>query len=190
VNGRTAVHPTRLIVLGAVVLASSCLVGCSSDRDGAGRLTDDTRDPGYSATDAEIIQTGADGEPRYRLRAGRIEQNPLSLETRIENLDLETRTGETTTWRVVAPRGTLSRDSRRIDLEGGVALEGGTAGAAEPLRLDAKTLQYDLDTARIRTNGEVRLTMQGHALSATGLDANLRTRQVQLRTDVQGRFSR
>jgi lipopolysaccharide export system protein LptC len=32
--------------------------------------------------------------------------------------------------------------------------------------------------------------MQGHALSATGLDANLRTRQVQLRTDVQGRFSR
>ena len=182
-NGRTDVRIQASLAL-------LLLAGCGANENGVNRLSAEERDPGYSATDAEIIQTGADGEPQYRLQAASIEQNPLSLETRIEDLRLETRGMEGTTWRVTAPLGTLSRDSRRIDLEGGVALEGGASDALTPLRLDANTLQYDLDAARVRTNDEVRLTMQGQELSAKGLDANLRTRQVQLRTDVQGRFSR
>lgn len=171
-------------------ISLACLSGCGINDNGMNRLSADVRDPGYSATNAEIIQTGADGAPRYRLQAARIEQNPVSLEIRIEDLRIETRGTESTIWHVAAPRGVLSRDSRRIDLAGGVGLEGGAAETLEPLRLRTDTLQYDLDAARVRTNGEVRLTMQGHELAAKGLDANLRTRQVQLRIDVQGRFSR
>lgn len=166
------------------------LVGCSATNDESTRLPDGASDPGYSATGAEIIQTGIDGEPRYRLQAARIEQDPRSLETRLQDLRLETRVrGGSSIWNVSAPRGVLSRDARRIDLAGGVLLAGGASDAADALRLDTESLQYDLETARVRTNGEVRLTLQGHALSATGLDANLRTRQVQLRADVRGRFT-
>lgn len=180
----------KVFALGGLALALLPLAGCGPDARDATRSAENMRDPGYSATDTEIIQTDADGQPRYRLHAARIEQNPVSLETRIEDLRLETRAGESNSWRVVSPRGTLSRDSRRIDLEGGVALEGGASDALAPLRLQTTTLQYDLDTARVRTRGEVRLTMEGHELSAIGLDANLRTRQVQLKSDVQGRFAR
>lgn len=189
-NGRLVLHAPALKDFVTLAVVASTLVGCSSGTDGTTVLAEDARDPGYSATDAEIIQTGADGQTRYRLQAARIEQNPVSLETRIEDLRIETRTGNANVWRVSAPRGVLSRDSRQIKLEGGVALAGSTADAAGPLQMRTETLQYDLESARVRTNGEVRLTMQGQELSATGLDANLRTRQVQLRSDVQGRFSR
>jgi len=192
VNGRSGVHRAspNVFALGSCALALMSLSGCGPDTRDANRSADNLRDPGYSATDTEIIQTDLDGQPRYRLHAARIEQNPVSLETRIEDLRLETRTGEANSWRVVSSRGTLSRDSRRIDLEGGVALEGGASEALAPLRLQTNALQYDLDAARVRTSGEVRLTMEGHELYATGLDANLRTRQVQLKSDVQGRFAR
>ncbi len=180
----------NVFALGSCALALMSLSGCGPDTRDTNRSADNLRDPGYSATDTEIIQTDLDGQPRYRLHAARIEQNPVSLETRIEDLRLETRTGEAISWRVVSSRGTLSRDSRRIDLEGGVALEGGASETLAPLRLQTNALQYDLDAARVRTSGEVRLTMEGHELSATGLDANLRTRQVQLKSDVQGRFAR
>lgn len=191
-NGRSGVHRAspNVFALGSCALALMSLSGCGPDTRDANRSADNLRDPGYSATDTEIIQTDLDGQPRYRLHAARIEQNPVSLETRIEDLRLETRTGEANSWRVVSSRGTLSRDSRRIDLEGGVALEGGASETLAPLRLQTNALQYDLDAARVRTSGEVRLTMEGHELSATGLDANLRTRQVQLKSDVQGRFAR
>jgi len=190
VNGRFGLRASALKNFVALAIVAATLVGCSSETDGTTVSADDARDPGYSATDAEIIQTDADGQPRYRLQAARIEQNPVSLETRIEELRIETRTGDANVWRVSAPRGVLSRDSRLIDLEGGVALEGGAPGAAEPLRMHTSALQYDLGSLLVRTNGEVRLTIQGYELSATGLDTNLRTRQVQLRSNVQGRFSR
>lgn len=172
------------------LIALIFLTACGANENDVNRLAAEARDPGYSATDTEIIQTDVDGRPQYRLRAARIEQDSESLETRIEELRLETQGLEGTTWRIEAPQGVLSRDARRIDLRGGVAVEGGASEALEPLRLETSTLQYDLDAARVRTRDDVRLTMQGHTLSATGLDANLRTRQVQLRTEVQGRFTR
>jgi lipopolysaccharide export system protein LptC len=144
------------------LIALIFLTACGANENDLNRLAADSRDPGYSE----------------------------SLETRIEDIQLETRAMEGTTWRIEAPQGVLSRDARRIDLQGGVAVEGGASAALEPLRLETKTLQYDLDTERVRTRDDVRLTMQGYTLSATGLDANLRTRQVQLRTEVQGRFAR
>lgn len=171
------------------LLLLALLGGCDIAEDSSNRLPEGARDPGYSATDTEIVQTGSDGEPRYRLQAARIEQDPVSLETRLEDLRLETRGRESTRFIVAAPRGVLSRDARRIDLAGGVALTSESSEAGEALQLTTDSLQYDLEAARVRTRESVRLTLQGNELTANGLDANLRTRQVQLRADVRGRFS-
>ena len=69
-------------------------------------------------------------------------------------------------------------------------LEGGAVRDVDRLRLRTATLQYDLASARIRTVGKVEVSLQGHVLAGTGLDADLRTRQVRLQTEVHGRFTR
>lgn len=181
---RTISRHTRYAALLATLVA-----GCSvSDRETSDRLTAAESDLGYSATDAEISQMGADGSLRYRLQAKHIEQDPNTLEVALEDIALETREREATRWSVAAPQGRLSSDSRRIELTGGVRLEGGSNRDSDRLRLGTPTLQYDLETARIRAAGDVNITLQGHVLAGTGLDANLRTRQVRLNANVRGRF--
>jgi LPS export ABC transporter protein LptC len=175
----------------AFVLANLALLGACSGvgRDESATNEAAMRDPGYSATDAQILQTGPDGQPRYRLQAARIAQDPRTLEVELTRLRLDTRAADRASWTVSAPRGRLSADSRRLDLDGGVELQGSDASGADPLRLETADLQYDLQTARARARGEVRLTLQGHALEAKGLEANLRTRQVRLAADVHGHFA-
>ncbi|MBU6378942.1 MAG: LPS export ABC transporter periplasmic protein LptC [Gammaproteobacteria bacterium] len=173
-----------------VMLAVSSLAGCGDTRQGSAPAAETAQDPGYSASEAEIVQTGADGLPKYRLQARHIEQDPRSLEVALEEIRLETREGSAGSWQVSAPRGRLSKDAERLQLDGGVLLQGGQRPGAEPLRLRTASLAYDLNTSRVRAPGEVELALQGHVLAGTGLDANLRTRQVRLQADVHGRFTR
>jgi len=172
------------------MLAVASLAGCSGNRQGSVPAAETAQDPGYSASEAEIVQTGADGLPKYRLQARHIEQDPRSLEVALEEIRLETRERSAGSWQVSAPRGQLSKDAERLQLDGGVLLQGGQRPGAEPLRLRTASLAYDLGTSRVRAPGEVELALQGHVLAGTGLDANLRTRQVRLQADVHGRFTR
>lgn len=172
------------------LLAVAALAGCTRGSDSTARPDETARDPGYSASDAEILQMDADGLPRYRLQARHIEQDPRSLEVALDDIRLETRERATASWQVTAPQGRLSSDSQRLQLAGGVVLEGGAVRDVDRLRLRTATLQYDLASARIRTVDKVEVSLQGHVLAGTGLDADLRTRQVRLQTEVHGRFTR
>lgn len=176
----------RSLTLLTAVLAAACGNGPTGV---SGAATDAARDPGYAATDTEIIETDATGEPRYRLRAARIEQDPATLEVRLQDIRFETREVDASRWQAAAPRGTLSSDATRLRLEGGVRLEGGAVRDADRLRVATATLDYDLRGERAQAAGEVRITLQGHVLEGTGLDANLRTRQVRLNSAVRGRFA-
>lgn len=183
---RTALSMISLVI-GAT---AACLTGCTGGQPGTqGATTLAARDPGYSATDAQIIQTGADGEPRYRLQAARIEQNPRTLEVALQDIRLETRAAEAARWQVTAASGTLSRNAQRLRLAGGVQLEGGDARDADRLRIATQALDYDLQDEKARAAGDVRITLHGHVLEGTGLEANLRARQVRLNSDVHGRFT-
>lgn len=180
--------PSRLSL--ATLMLCALTAGCGDvGRDETAASTDDDRERGYSATGTELVQTGADGLPRYRLRAGEIEQDPRSLEVTLQDIQLETRERDGGPWQVNAPLGRLSGDARRLDLAGGVNVIGDADGATGRLQLLTSRLQYDLATARMRAPGEVKVTMQGHELVGTGLDANLRTGQVRLKADIRGRFA-
>jgi len=187
---RTASRISLSLGLTVNAVCTLLLAGCfGGSPDARSAATETARDPGYSATDAEIIQTGADGAPRYRLRAARIEQDPRTLEVELQEIRLETRDIDAARWQVDAPSGTLSSNAERLRLEGGVRLEGGDERDADRVRLATAALDYDLQGARVRAAGAVRITLYGHVLEGTGLEANLRTRQVRLNADVHGRFA-
>jgi LPS export ABC transporter protein LptC len=159
--------------------------------DSTTRLPAGERDPGYSATDTVIVQMGDDGLPRYRLEADRVEQDAHSLEVSLHALRFETRAGDGEPWQVRAPDGLLSADAQRLDLSGGVTVstEGAAARSGGSLQLVTPRLQYDLESSRMRAPGAVKVSLQGHELAANGLEANLRTGQVRLQSDIRGRFA-
>ncbi|MBM4234258.1 MAG: LPS export ABC transporter periplasmic protein LptC [Gammaproteobacteria bacterium] len=180
--------PSSNILLGLMLVTP--LAACSPATPNATtRVPAAERDPGYSATDAVIAQMGADGLPRYRLEADRIEQDPQSLKVSLQALRFETCARDGAPWQVRAPDGLLSADARRLDLSGGVTVstESKALGNGR-LQLVTDRLQYDLESSRMRAPGAVKVSLQGHELAATGLDANLRTRQLRLQSAIRGRF--
>ncbi len=178
------------ILLGVTLAALLAACGRSTP-DLTTRLPEGEQDPGYSMTDAVIVQMGADGLPRYRLEAGRAEQDPRSLQVTLQALRFETHARDGKPWQVRAPQGLLSADAQRLDLSGGVTVstEGAAARSSGSLQLVTTRLQYDLGSSRMRAPGTVKVSLQGHELAANGLEANLRTGQVSLQSDIRGRFA-
>lgn len=170
---RTLALPSVALLLGA----------CAAQDDGGpGRLASND-DPGYSASDAEVIETGADGLPRYRLRADTVRQDPATGSVALEGVDMTVSRPGADRWRVQAERGELPADARRVTLQGDVRLDG------ETLRIRTAALAYDLEKNQVAAPGEVRFEMDGRTLEANGLEADLDSRQAKLGSRVHGRFN-
>jgi LPS export ABC transporter protein LptC len=145
-------------------------------------------DPGYSVTDAELIETDAEGAPRYRLVAERIVQDPASLLIEVERPMLSIHEQGAVAWRVSADRGELPANTRTMQLTGRVEVISARAEETPTLYLNADTLRYDFINGIADTETDVTLVIDGHELQGTGLQANLKTRRVRLNESVQGRF--
>lgn len=197
--------PRLLRLLPLALLAS--LGGCA----GVANDTDDTGaagrsvDPGYSASDARIVETGPDGQPRFTLRAASIRQDPRSLEVSLERLSMQVQDDGATPWTLTAASGRMPEDASQIDLSGDVRVAGRLgearpsanargsstrrpARSGEPLEIRTEALRYEFGPARVSTDADVTLRLTGKWLAASGLEANLKQRQVRLESKVHGHF--
>ena len=165
------------------------LAGCAPRDDrGTLRLASND-DPGYSAVGAEVLETGPDGQPRYRLRADSIRQDPASRMIALAGVDMQLADGAAAGWRVQAERGALPAGARRVTLEGDVRLDGAAVAGAGAMRIRTEALTYDLETQGVVAPGDVRLEMAGRTLEAAGLEADLKQRRAKLDSRVHGRFA-
>ncbi len=178
----------RLAALAAAALLPMLFSGCTgAETPGPGTLASND-DPGYSARDAQIIETGADGKPRYILRAAVIHQDPATGSVALEAVDMTVSQPQDPPWRVRAAEGRLPQDARSVVLEGSVLLEGEAAPGQGTLRIRTERLDYDLTAGRVTVPDAVRLEMAGRTLEAVGLEADLNRREAQLLSKVHGRF--
>lgn len=174
----------------AATLLAALLGGCArgagdvADADAATRAVD----PGYSASDAQVIETDATGAPRYTLRAAAIQQDPRTLEVTLEGLSMQVADGGDTAWRLTAESGRMPEDASRIELSGDVRVAGTIGRGAEPIEIRAETLSYDIAPGRVSSPSDVTIRLSGKWLAAHGMEANLKQRQVSLESKVHGRF--
>ncbi|HEU4779098.1 MAG TPA: LPS export ABC transporter periplasmic protein LptC [Steroidobacteraceae bacterium] len=175
--------------------------GDGSGSDLAGTMTPD---PGYSARDAVIIETGYDGRERYRLNARVIRQQTDSGVIELEHLSMDyhpdaqdmlpgesapavTASGEV--WHLSSDRGEMRVDGDDVELNGNVRVTGPSSDGGEPLSLSTESLRISPPTKYIETSAPVRLRWSGHWLDARGLQADLKAGTLRLESDVNGHFS-
>ncbi len=181
-------RPAAGLLFGAALLGA--LAGCGGD---PGELVNDddgarVRDPGYSATDARIVETDASGTPRYTLSAATIRQDPVSLEVALEQIAMQVREGQDEGWRLTARSGRMPEDASRIELLGDVQVSGTLGRGAEPLEIRTEALSYEMAPGLARSDEDVVIRLSGKRLQARGIEANLKQRQVRLESKVHGQF--
>lgn len=185
---RSATQLRRLALLAPLLLLAACARGTDAT-DGA--LADAARsDPGFEALGAEIVETGPDGSPRYRVRAAVISQDPASRNVLLQQVELRLAEADGAGWTVDARNGQLPADGKAIELSGDVRVQGRAAAGDEAMSIRSERLSYDFERQLARSDTDVTLTMGARALEARGFAADLKAGRVQLESKVHGRFTR
>jgi lipopolysaccharide export system protein LptC len=144
--------------------------------------------PGYSARDAVLIETGADGRPMYTLRAAEIRQQPGAQVAVLDQVRMQFRDAAGNLWQGRADQGRVLGDASLIDLSGMVAISGQLPGAAMPAEIESDRLSVDVRREIVTTSDEVTIDWDGQQLRARGLVARLREQRLKLESSVHGTY--
>ena len=187
-------------LLGAV--AGAYFIGLAGRRNNASDIgTTLAPDPGYAARDAVVIETGYDGRERYRLNAKIIRQQSESGAIDLEQLQMDYHPGAqgevpgerpvdpqaaAAIWHLKSDRGHVQSNGDDVQLNGNVQVTGPAPGSDLPLTLTTETMRINTPTEFIETEAPVRVRWSGNVLDAVGMEADLKSGNVRLKSAVHG----
>lgn len=173
-----AVLTVVAVIIGSLLLAQ---------QNGAPQSTTvrraDTSD-GYSARDAQLIETGANGLPLYTIDAASIRQLPRQDRVQLTQVGLSFQDPSGERWSATADRGAIVHGTNRVQLAGNVRVNAVVQGSRAPIHISTDTLTFDSHTDRVSTTDPVTLVWAGQTLDATGLVVNLKAHRLQLESKV------
>ena len=181
-----------IVLLVAALLTTAC-DSASNTLSPSAALDASGMQRGYSATDAQLSATDAQGRQRYKLRAASVRQEAGQEAVDLTGVVVEFPDSRGQKWLLTADSGRMSSTARDapaiVDLAGDVRLVSDASGPASPLSLETSTLTYDTVTNRATTDQPVKLKSGARTIEARGLIADLGTRRLKLESAVHGRFT-
>jgi LPS export ABC transporter protein LptC len=147
-----------------------------------------TEDLGYGARDAQLIETGADGRPKYTVNAKLIEQHPKDGSVQLEVVHLIFDNVDGSRWTADAARGDILNDGDTIDLMGDVHVSGLLPGTQEPTEIRSERLSFDTRSNVVTSADPVIFSWAGRQIHSVGIAASLQDSRVQLESAVHALF--
>jgi lipopolysaccharide export system protein LptC len=188
-----------IVVVAAAYFIGRTGRGTDEVDDGSAR----TPDPGYAATDAQIIETGYDGRELYRVNAKLISQQTETGVVDLETLAMDYHPGAQArvpgeapptaaesreVWHLTADRGQVRADGEDVQLTGNVRVSGPAPGSGVPLTMTTSELRMNTPTEYIETAAPVRVIWSGHQIDTVGMQADLKTGKLRLESQVHAEF--
>lgn len=173
-----------------VLIAGSILLG-RHQREAATpqQPTPPVQELGYGARDAQLIETGPDGRPKYTLNAASIEQHPQDDSVELHTVHMIVNDDQGNRWTVDAQRGDIAHGGEDIDLTGDVHIDGLLPGTQEPADISSEHVSLNTQTDVITSTEPVTLAWGASRLIHTvGIMASLKDSHVKLESDVHGIF--
>jgi lipopolysaccharide export system protein LptC len=177
-----------LLALAGLIIGIVALSGGQREPATATPVAGPPHDPGYSALNARLIQTGADGQPIYTLDAAQIQQQPNQSTVDMQQVQLGFRDDTGNHWTAHSKSGELGQNTGIVELDGDVHVSGTVPGTQDAMEILSERLAFDTHAQLVTTADPVTILMTGRKLDATGLSASLKERVVQLESNVHGTF--
>jgi lipopolysaccharide export system protein LptC len=145
-------------------------------------------DLGYSARNAVLVETGADGAPMYTLNANLIRQHPGDG-VEFEQVQMSFRDVNGQIWKGRADQGELTTETGKVDLIGNVHVNGLLPGSTQLADLATEKLSVDTKENIINTSEAVTVSSPGRLLKSVGMVATLQEHHLVLESNVRGTFT-
>lgn len=176
-------------VIALLAIAWLALNGESRGPTVPATATVSAQSPGYSARNAVLMETGADGMPMYTLHAAEIREQPASRDALLERVAMQFRDPDGQVWNGRSDQARVIDQAAKIQLAGHVALSGLLPGNPEPIRISTDRLSVDTHAETVETADEVTIDWGGGQIQARGIVAHLREQRIRLRSQVHGRYA-
>ena len=183
------IYRAFVVLMFTTVIVGSLILSRQRSDTATTITAEEAPETGYFARNAELIETGPDGRPMYTLKADVIRQKPSDGTVDLEVVRMSMISSDGQQWDLQANRGHLRDQATRIDLFGDVRVTGAVPPEAEPAEIRTEMLTFDTEAEVVSTSAPVSISWSGRELTAVGLRANLKERQVRLESRVHGRFS-
>ena len=174
-------------VLAAGAIASWYLAQSGSgDQDSLPSI--DATQRGYYLKSARILGTGADGELLYEIQAERAEQLDDD-KVSFTNVRLDYSPQSDVPWSVNADTATIDPDEQVVRLEGHVTALSSEGFSGNDTEIRTQYLEIDPENFIAQTDDRVQIRIGSRSLTATGMLASLKDNQVELKSNVSGKFA-
>ena len=176
-----------LALLAAGAMASWYLARSGQDDDDAAPAFD-TAQRGYYLKSARILGTGAGGELLYEIQAESAEQQD---DNRVSFTDVRLNYSPQSEvpWTVNADSATIQEDQQRVFLHGHVRAVSSEGFSGNDTEIRTQYLEIDPENFLAETNERVQIRIGARSLTATGMLASLKENQVELKSNVSGKFA-
>ena len=184
------ISPKNLLIFTALAggAIASWYLAQSGNTDGDGAPTIDASQRGYYLKSARILGTGPDGELLYELQAEHAEQeddNKVSF----TDVRLNYSPQSDVPWTVNADSATIYADEQIVELKGHVTALSSEGFSGSDTEIRTQYLEIDPENFVAETDEPVQVRIGSRSLTATGMLASLKENQVQLKSNVSGKFA-
>lgn len=146
-----------------------------------------TRSEGFYLRSARMLGTNDQGDRLYEIVAEYAEQLP-NQEIEFQNVRISYSPDATVPWTLNADTAVIGSDQERVVLSGDVVAVSSEGLSGEVTEIRTSYLEFDPATYRAQTDSRVEIRVGSRSLTATGMLALLQENQVQLKSNVSGRF--
>jgi LPS export ABC transporter protein LptC len=173
------------VLLAAILVGSFWIGGEQRETKATTTVEPANAEPGYSARNATLVETGPDGFPVYTLNADVIRQHPGDG-VEFEQVHLSFRDADGQTWKGRADQGELTTETGKVDLAGNVHVNGKLPGSDQMADLETEKLSIDTHEDIISTADPVTVSSTGRNLKSKGMVATLKEHHLVLESNVRG----
>jgi len=181
-NWRTAIGGVLLVV--AVLSGWSLL----RNRDTGPQAVVDDGSVDYVLHDFDIVVLDDEGKESTTLRAPRLERSRADQTLTIATPVFEMPDQDGNHWTLRGDSGWVSAKGEEMKLRGNVSGDSPTVGNTPPTTFRTPTLDVFPRQSRARTDAAVTMTRPGITQTGVGFEADMKTRQYRLLSQVKTRY--
>jgi len=184
------ISPKNIVTLALLTAGAmaSWFLARSGQNDGDGAPAFDTTQHGYYLKSARILGTGADGQLLYEIQAERAEQQDDDRVS-FTKVRLNYSPQSDVPWTVNADSATIQQDQQRVLLYGHVRAVSSEGFSGNDTEIRTQYLEIDPENYLAETDERVQIRIGARSLTATGMLASLKENQLELKSNVSGKFA-
>ena len=142
---------------------------------------------GFYLKSARILGTDDQGHLLYEIEADYVEQK-RNNEIAMENVQIRYSAESQIPWTIKSDQATISEDQRQVRLTGHVVAVSDAGFAGQVTEIRAPRLDIEPAEYKAETDSRVQIRIGSRSLTATGMLALLNENELQLRSNVSGKF--